>query len=289
MCRSAEIDEYAFCSGLDVWQLPSQDSDAQSRIRSVIYLIKRAVLRPKYATSRTDRFSLDIRPLRELIQLYCNRDTSDCRDKVYALLGMSSDDCIPASLSPDYKIPWNDLFRRLVEFLIGDQTSIETWVDREVAVIDGKGCILGKVTSVNGDGQKVDIVSNGPSREFGLEGEWTLQESAKTVRAGDLLCRLHGAPTYTITRPCKDHFSVILISVTPPKNTSPESARSERREPTAPSFRTTFALFGTGRVHRWIRKTKKSMNHCPRAKLMSIRAGLWNFMWSRRTDCGTQQ
>ncbi|KAK4119888.1 HET-domain-containing protein [Parathielavia appendiculata] len=99
MCHTAEIDGYTFCSGLNI------------RFRSVAYLINGAIFRPKYATSRPDRFSLDIRPLGKLMDMYHNREATDCRDKVYALLGMSSDDYISTGLSPDYdKTSWKELF-----------------------------------------------------------------------------------------------------------------------------------------------------------------------------------
>jgi hypothetical protein len=42
--------------------------------------------------------------------MFHTRQASDPRDKVYALLGMSSDDPIKASLRPDYKISWEKLF-----------------------------------------------------------------------------------------------------------------------------------------------------------------------------------
>jgi hypothetical protein len=42
--------------------------------------------------------------------MFHTRQASDPRDKVYALLGMSSDNLSKASLQPDYKISWQNLF-----------------------------------------------------------------------------------------------------------------------------------------------------------------------------------
>ncbi|RYP57198.1 hypothetical protein DL769_009636 [Monosporascus sp. CRB-8-3] len=224
MCRSTEIDGYTFCSGLNASKLACQDSDTQSRIRSATYLIKRAIFRPKYATSRSDRFSLDIRPLGELMDMYYDRMTTDRRDKVYALLGMSSDDRISAGLSPDYKISWKDLFSRLAKSLIGEQASVETWEEKEIAVINSKGCVLGEVSSVESGGvwndrQSVNIASKnipgylGQRKEWG--GHWALHTTVKSIRKGDVVCLLEGASKPSIIRLYEDYCVVIAIAVTP--------------------------------------------------------------------------
>ncbi|KAH7309925.1 hypothetical protein B0I35DRAFT_453508 [Stachybotrys elegans] len=95
-CGPTEIDGYAFCSGLSALKLSYETyPDLQSLIRPVVYLIRGAVFRPRherYGTSRSGRFSLGIRPLGELMDMYHTREAADRRDKVYALLGMSLDD-----------------------------------------------------------------------------------------------------------------------------------------------------------------------------------------------------
>ena len=90
--------------------------------------------------------------------MFHTREASDVHDKVYALLGMSSDDPDKAGLQPDYKISWEELFQQLVKFFLGKVVSMETSSQR--AVIKIKGCILGQVTSVRrGDKQNVNITS----------------------------------------------------------------------------------------------------------------------------------
>ncbi|RYP63003.1 hypothetical protein DL771_009488 [Monosporascus sp. 5C6A] len=224
MCRSTEIEGFAFCSGLNVLKLASQNSAIQSRIRSAAFLIKSAIFRSKYATSRSDRFSLGIRPLGELVDMYHNREATDRRDKVYALLGMSSDDHIPAGLSPDYGILWKDLFHRLLKSLIGEQASVETWEEMEIAVIKSKGCILGEVSTVESGGgwndrPSVDITSKNTPGYLGEKkewrGRWTLHASAKSILKGDVICLLQGASKPTIIRLYEDYCAVIAIAVTP--------------------------------------------------------------------------
>ncbi|RYP41510.1 hypothetical protein DL767_001015 [Monosporascus sp. MG133] len=159
--------------------------------------------------------------LGELVDMYHSREATDRRDKVYALLGMSSDDHIPAGLSPDYGILWKDLFHRLVKFLIGEQASVETWEGKEIAVIKTKGCILGKVSSVENGGDwndrpRVGVISKNTPGYLGQNeewrGRWTLHASAKSILDGDVVCLLQGASKPTIIRLFEDYCAVIAIA-----------------------------------------------------------------------------
>jgi hypothetical protein len=73
-------------------------------------LIERTGLRPKYTTNSLERYSLEIRSLAELVDMFYTRQATNPRDKVYALLGISSDDPSKAGLQPDYTITWEELF-----------------------------------------------------------------------------------------------------------------------------------------------------------------------------------
>lgn len=114
ICGSTVIDGYAFCLGLNrldhSYKTPL---DLQSLVRSVTYLIRGAIFRPKYASSWSGKVSLEIRPLGELIDMYHTRKATLRHDKVYALLGMCSDDLSAAGLSPDYTVSWEQPSRTL--------------------------------------------------------------------------------------------------------------------------------------------------------------------------------
>jgi ankyrin repeat protein len=164
--------------------------------------------------------------------------TSDALDKVFALLGMSSD-TIPTALLPDYEIPWETLLERLVQFLLGEQVSVKAWAHTEMAVVEGKGSVLGKVSSVRSNiagngGQDVDIIFNdlNISKQSGYRGgktaRWTLQFSAKPIQAGDLICLLQGASKPTIMRSCKDYFAIVMIAATPLEDTQAATRDLER-------------------------------------------------------------
>jgi hypothetical protein len=87
MYGSTEMNGYTFCSGFNKLELSYAHPDLQILIRSVTYLIRGAIFRPKYANSPSSGLSLG-----ELIDMYHTRKSTEPNDKVYALLGMSSDD-----------------------------------------------------------------------------------------------------------------------------------------------------------------------------------------------------
>lgn len=213
-----EIDGFAFCTGLNALNLVVHDLEVQSRIRSVTYLIKGASLRPKYVAACSDRFSLNIRPLGTLVDMYHNHKAKDWRDKIYALLGMSSD--IPTDLLPNYNISWTNLFCRLVHSLIGKQASVQTWDNKQVAVIKHMGCVLGSVSSASNAGDWDDRlnvrVRTLPTPPGGLSyWDWTLQASANSIKQNDIVCLLQGASKPTIIRLCQDYGVIVAIAVYP--------------------------------------------------------------------------
>ncbi|UKZ97029.1 uncharacterized protein TrAFT101_011798 [Trichoderma asperellum] len=220
MFYSMEIDGFAFCTGLNALNLAMHDSEVQSRIRSVACLIKGASLRPKYVAASSDRFSLDIRPLGTLVDMYHNHKAKDWRDKIYALLGMSSD--IPTDLLPNYNIPWTDLFCRLIHSIVGEQASVQTWDNKQVAVIKQMGCVLGSISSVSSTGDWDDILDV-RVRTWALSTpdwmmsyrDWTLQASANSIKENDIVCLLQGASKPTIIRLCQDYGVIVAIAVNP--------------------------------------------------------------------------
>jgi len=197
-CGPIEIDGYAFCSGLELLKgFCGARPDLQSLIRSVTYLIRGAIFRSKYISSRLGRVSLDICSLGELTDMYHTHEATNRHDKIYALLGMSSDNLSTAGLSPDYRVPWKELLQRLVKFLLGKQVSVETWDDRETAIIGSRGCVLGQVSLVGSDQdnrQNMSINFKNTSQHLGYAKKYevhrNLQASAKPVQKGDIVCLL---------------------------------------------------------------------------------------------------
>ncbi|KAF2175471.1 HET-domain-containing protein, partial [Zopfia rhizophila CBS 207.26] len=221
MCGPTEIDGYAFCLGVDSFKgFNKARVDLQSLVRSVTYLIRGAIFRPDFSMSGSGRSSLDICPLGELIDMYRTHEATQRHDKVFALLGMSSDNLGKANLLPDYRVPWEELLQRLTKYLLCEEISVETLGgDREIAVVKSKGCILGRVSlvqsdTVQDDREGLDVIFK--NREG--SARWNLQTSAKPIRDGDLICLLRGASKPTIIRPCQDYFDIIMVAARPPES-----------------------------------------------------------------------
>lgn len=222
-CGPAEIDGYAFFSGLSALELPYDDYPGlRPLVLSVAYLAKGAAFRSRCTTSQAERFSLDICPLGQLVDMYHNHQTSDDRDKIYALLGMSSDDPSTSGLLVDYDISWAKLFKQLVNFIL-DSVSVDTWDGKAVAVIRGKCCVLGLVSSVDADidrndKQRLWVTWNSLIDSEGHSSCWTLEASAEPVEEGDVVCLLQGATLPTIIRIHNDYWIIILIAAASPES-----------------------------------------------------------------------
>jgi ankyrin repeat protein len=222
MCGSTEIDGHAFASGLDFLDKASADITTQ-----VAFLIRGAVFRSRNITRTQEGLSLDICTLGELLDMYHAHKATKVHDKVYALLGMCSDDLSTARLEPDYTLQWSILMERLVKFILGGHVSVSSWENKETAIIMAKGCILGKVSKVEtnvglGGGQTLEAIFKNTSKQLGhirnSSACWALPTSAKLIQKGDLICLLQGALKPTIVRLHKDYFAVIMIAASPPKH-----------------------------------------------------------------------
>lgn len=224
MCGSTEIDGYTFCIGLDSLGITSKGATTQ-----VAFLIRGAISRSRHILQKQERFSLDICSLGELIDIYHAYKATKRHDKIYALLGMCSDDLSAAGLEPDYSLPWRTLMQRVVKFLLSDYVSVDTWDEKEAAIIKSKGFVIGKVKTVDisnviGGEQNVEVTIT-TSPECGINGSacWLLQTSAKSIQKGDVICLLQGALKPTIIRLEEDHFTIIVIAATPPKHIRTEN------------------------------------------------------------------
>jgi hypothetical protein len=209
------IDGHAFCSGLELLK-----PDFEYSISLVTNLMRGAAFRTGNISQKQGRFSLEICSLGRLVDMYHTYKATILHDKVYALLGMSSDDSI-ANLELDYDIPWRLLMQNLVTFVLGNRVSVDTWDNREIAVIKSKGYILGRVSTIstNRDGSDIELTLQSTrlhSKMLSTETYWTFPPSAKSIKPDDLVCLLHGARRPTIIRLFEDHYIIVVLSVTSP-------------------------------------------------------------------------
>jgi hypothetical protein len=146
MCGSATLNGFAFSTGLELSKsLYKARIELQSSIKCVPFLMRGSVFRPRHIRTESTTTSLDICPLGDLIDIVHTHQASRRHDKVYALLGMASDNLSTAGMFPDYSLLWKQLLQRLVNFLLSEQTSVRTWDDREMAVINSTIRVVGHI------------------------------------------------------------------------------------------------------------------------------------------------
>lgn len=152
--------------------------------------------------------------------MYHDREASDPRDKVYALLGMSLDRARYPQLSPDYTISWGELLHRLVNLLTSDYVNVLTWPSEQISVLETKVAVIGEITGVAMDpasnDQRVDVsLRPYSSNEKTIRTRWLLKSYAKDLKLGDLICIMQGSSAFTIIRPYDYYCGVIAMAATP--------------------------------------------------------------------------
>jgi ankyrin repeat protein len=170
-------------------------------------------------------------PLGELLDMFQSHEASLQHDKVYALLGLTSDDLNIVDLSPNYETYWKDLFQALIRILLHEDIDIEASPNEAHALIKSAAVIIGRVSALRNDlredgMQCVEIVcrdcgdssSVGPAEKVERESLWNLRPSAKPVIEGDVICLFQGASKPVIIRIREDHCSIIQIAPTPPRD-----------------------------------------------------------------------
>jgi hypothetical protein len=216
-CGSAEIDGHALCTGLGQLKFVSKNIDQYVRAHASITLIRGAIFRSRSRQCSPDKSALGILPLRELLSMYNTHEATHRHDKIYALLGMATDDVSNAGLSPNYDLPWDELLRRVVVFILGDNVQIRTWKDKEKVELTGNGWIVGRVlkSARNTDGsQIVTMQCNETFRH--CEGFVDFRAVANTVCRDDIIYALEDATHIMIIRRHASTFHVVATAITPP-------------------------------------------------------------------------
>jgi ankyrin repeat protein len=214
MCGHTEIDGLTFSLGL-----ASIDEVFENSITQAAFLMRGARFRPKRVSRNDTRRSLRICSLGELVDKYHTHKAKILHDKVFALLGMSSEDISGANLEPNYNVTWSTLMMNLVKFLIGSHAFVRTWDKSQVAVINCKGIVLGQVFPIGhkqNDKQQINIKS-----DFVQRGNitWTIPSPVNSIEDGDVLCFLQETRKPTIIRPCNNYFAIIMIAAVPIEQT----------------------------------------------------------------------
>ncbi|KAL3248974.1 hypothetical protein ABHI18_011827, partial [Aspergillus niger] len=187
-----------------------------ARISPVSYLIKGALFR-----SHDSDLSVPTLSIGELVSMYRNHNATKKHDKVYALLGLSSDSNSVA-LAPDYELPWDEVFRLVAQHVFA-KCSVEICYEPEAAIVRGKGWILGYIYSVSDflmdNQQTFKVASNQICQKLGYrdewKNEWSLQASGELLQDGDIVCLLEGLSQPSVLRLCADYYTVVTPVVRP--------------------------------------------------------------------------
>jgi hypothetical protein len=158
-----------------------------------------------------------------------NHGATNRRDKIFALLGKSSEASLPIKV--DYNKSWKTLFHELIRIVVGDEAKILTWDDEEAALIHCFSCILGRVSNVSKatafhHHDLVRVESDHFRGPYGTRvdwsASWTIPTTVKPILKGEIVCLLEGASEPTMIRPrataniIETQFSVIALSIGSP-------------------------------------------------------------------------
>lgn len=147
VCGVSEIDGYAFGFSIDV--LSQMQADPWRRglpVNSVNRLLQEASFRPHAASEDLNPAITGLRPLRELLDRYHTHSATKLHVKIYALLGMCSDDLDHTGLRPDYSLPWEELSQRLYKWMFGKSSST-VGHHSGAETVQCRGLILGIISS----------------------------------------------------------------------------------------------------------------------------------------------
>jgi ankyrin repeat protein len=207
-------------------------------------------------------------------------------DKVYALLGMSVDATSETSLSPNYSLPWNELFGNLVRFLLHKEVHVETSPTKGHTLIKGAVSVLGSIYGIRSDAafeQTVEImwrdVWNTDYHDWKANCVWSFRLSATPIMEGDIICLFLGASLSTIVRICKDHCFIVQIAPIPPTkvNLGEEEVDWAKFEEMARHLptRNLQCVWDWATLREPLQKQEESVECMIEAPMVS---GLWNFM-----------
>ncbi|KAK0654917.1 heterokaryon incompatibility protein-domain-containing protein [Cercophora newfieldiana] len=257
ICHDEELDGEVFCAGLQALKFADHRSGTLGPVNTAVFLIKDPILRHKRGSGAMKSFSLNVMPLLELIRKYHDRNATDRRDKVFALLGMSSE--IPKGLATDYNTPWSRVFHRLVESIVGSGAEITTEERHEIAVIRTRFRVLGVVSKVSQKSaldsvEEVNIrlaaarakqvsstartPAHVPPYSFGNGSRvapatitWLIHTPVLSIREGDIVCHIRDTTQPTILRPQHHHMRCLVIAITTTPIQTPQSGRPSYKLP----------------------------------------------------------
>jgi hypothetical protein len=173
LCGSAALPGFVFRGGANALLSGNADigtREIRSVILSVVVLMKATDGQQQWNTfqqlqKHMTRYTLNTRPLAELLDLFCRRKATVMHDRLYALLGMCSDSLMTSKIPIDYGVSWKQLLAETVQLLLDHPDIVtDTWEGEALAVIQAPGFFLGRVRNVmnvDGGAWQVMLVDSG--------------------------------------------------------------------------------------------------------------------------------
>ncbi|KAK0640661.1 heterokaryon incompatibility protein-domain-containing protein [Cercophora newfieldiana] len=223
-----EIDGQTFCLGMEAIDIkpsftPRDERKYMFLVRSVCRLISGAALRVRHSLKADEegRFTLDIAPLGELLDMYQSRNASKSHDRAYALLGMASHE-LRSQLVPDYEAPWSQVMQKIVSCCFPGRDSVMAWDDKHLAIIRCRLRVLGRVTPLDQQShanlshrieesvEPFTIIRTTLWKPVPLFVVWS---AARKIHNDDVACVLEGMSKPTIIRLHRDYAEIVATSM----------------------------------------------------------------------------
>jgi hypothetical protein len=224
-CGDAETSGSIFASGMDMaLSLLRRNSTKYTSVPPVLMFMNQSsgpfpLLQKLADLQPTNSMpSFNVLPLGDLLRLFQGHEATDKRDKIYALLGLSSDNDVSPQLRPDYTKSWSTLFQQVITHVLGSSPTVKTDDDTEQAVIFESGSVLGTVSLSFHDQLfvKSPVFGGLFDHMYHWRASWTLPHHCGSIKDGDILVFFQNARRPSVIRPCGDHFDIIMISLPSP-------------------------------------------------------------------------
>lgn len=225
-CRPEEINGFIFCVGLQSLDMNCDDLPKfQIGVRSIVSFMRKAAL----SNESKGELCLRLDPLERLVNMFHTHGATDPRDRVFALLGMSTDLPPTCGLQADYRIDWTTLFLNLVKFMFGKDVQATINRRNDTAMIHTSGHLLGKIVAAGrgtawGDDQTITLRASNPFRYFTTSADngdssslvrqvlrLTVPSGGKCIAKDDILCYLPSVERVVVLRRQDAAFHIIAL------------------------------------------------------------------------------
>ncbi|KAF2021457.1 HET-domain-containing protein [Aaosphaeria arxii CBS 175.79] len=224
-CGDVELSGQAFSSALTSIGTLSRGWDCSELISQVLS-VARLLSFTALVSDAPSGITLNYHTLVKLVDIFHNHLATDPRDKIYALIGMATWSDSTMDVMPDYELSWSQVFRNFITSIISadEDAVVNTWDDAQVATLQTKGGLLGKIIRTH-QGKDIQTINIATRSIFWRDLYWSIlprtltyhvTQGIKTIREGDLLCIPRGASTPIIVRVSDSHLSIIAAGVPDP-------------------------------------------------------------------------